>query len=75
MLIQSYLLQLGHACDPQWAYSPNTAWVCYIQCTGQKVTKLHVLLQPYLLQVMYMTFQYLTVSCKPAIGYVPNISR
>ena len=49
MLIQPYLLQLGHACDPQWAYSPNTAWVCYMQCTGhsQKVTKLPVLFQPY----------------------------
>ena len=23
---------------------------------------------------MYVTFQYLTVSCIPAIGYVPNIS-
>ena len=44
-------------------------------CTGQRATKLLVLFQSYLLQVMYMTFQYLTVSCIPAIGYVPNISR
>jgi len=40
-----------------------------------KVTKLPVLFQSYLLQVMYLTFQYLTVSCIPAIEYVPNISR
>jgi len=39
--------------------------------TGQRATKLPVLFQPYLLQVMYMTFQYLTVSCIPAIGHVP----
>jgi len=37
-----------------------------------KVTKLPVLFQPYLLQVMYVTFQYLTVSCIPPVGYVPN---
>ena len=42
---------------------------------GQRATKLPLLFQPYLLQVMYMTFQYLTVSCLPAIGYVPNISK
>ena len=40
-----------------------------------KVTKLPVLFQPYLLQAMYVTFQYLTVSCIPATGGVPNISR
>ena len=45
--------------------------VCYMQYmyVGQRATKLPVLFQSYLLQVMYMTFQYLTVS---AIGYVPN---
>ena len=43
--------------------------VCYMHCTGQRVTKLPVLFQPYLLQIMYMTFQYLTVSCIPAIGF------
>ena len=50
--------------------------VCYTHplCTGQRATKLPVLLQSYLLQVMYTKFQYQTVSCIPAIGYVPNIS-
>ena len=38
---------------------------------GARATKLPVLFQSYLLQVMYMTFQYLTVSCIHAIGYVP----
>ena len=37
---------------------------------GQRATKLPVLFQPYLLQVMFMTFHYLTVSCIPAIGHV-----
>ena len=43
-------------------------------CIGPTVTKLPVLFQPYLLQVMYMTFQYLTVSCIPATGHVHDIS-
>ena len=43
--------------------------------THHRAAKLPVLFQPYLLQVMYMTCQYLTVSCIPAVGYVPNISR
>ena len=46
-----------------------------MQYVGQRATKLPVLFQPYLLRVMNMTFQYLTVSCIPAIGHVPNISR
>ena len=45
-------------------------YVCYIQCTGQT---LPVLFQSYLLQVMYMAFQYLTVSCLLTIEHVPNI--
>ena len=43
--------------------------------THQKAIKLPVLFRPYLLKVMYMTFQYLTVSCIPTIGRVPNNSR
>ena len=43
-----------------------------MQYVGQRATKLPVLFQPYLLQVVYMTFQYVTVLCIPAIGYVPN---
>ena len=39
--------------------------------THQRATKLPVL---YLLQVMYMTFQYLTVSCIHTMEYVANIS-
>ena len=47
--------------------SPSYVHVGYMQYVGQRATKLPVLFQPYLLQVMYMTFQYLTVSCIP--GY------
>ena len=69
--------------DPYWANLPNTAWVfeackyvCYMQYVrgGQRATKLPVLFQSYLLQVMYMTFQYLTVSCIPHTGHVYDIS-
>ena len=43
--------------------------------THQRATKLSVLFQPYLLSIIYITFQYLTVSCIPPIGHVPNLSR
>ena len=53
----------------------------YVFMVGQTATKLPALFQPYLLQVMYMTFQYLAVSCIPAIqvmyrtflGIIPEI--
>ena len=50
--------------EPQWTNSPNTARVCYIVFETQvkRATKLPVLFQPYLLQIMYMPFEYLTVS-------------
>ena len=38
------------------------------------LTKVPVIFQSYLLQVMYVTFQYLTVSCIPTIGRVYDIS-
>ena len=55
----------------------NTAWVCCLHmfdaiCIGQGATKLPVLFQPYLLQVVYVTFQYLTVSCIPADISIPD---
>ena len=43
--------------------------------SGLTYQRASVLFQPYLLQVMYKTFQYLTVLCIPAVEYVPNISR
>ena len=55
-----------------WCLRPSNM---FATCKGQRATKLPVLFQAYLLLVMYMTFQYLTVSCIPAVGYVPNISR
>ena len=41
---------------------------------GQRASKLPVLFQTYMLQVMYMTFQYLTVLCIPHTGHVYDIS-
>ena len=51
----------------------GSTWDLYYMQNVQicmKATKLSTLLQPYLLLVMYMTFQYLTVSCLPAVGHV-----
>ena len=39
----------------------------FVTRASQRATKLPVLSQPFLLQVMYMTFQYLIVSCIPAV--------
>ena len=41
---------------------------------GQRATKLPVLFQAYMLQVVYMTSQYLTVLCISATGRVFDIS-
>ena len=59
----SLLLNRNGLTHKTWVCCKALKYVCYIQYVGQRVTKLTVLLQPYLLQVVYMTFQRLTVSC------------
>ena len=59
----SLLLNRSGLTHKTWVCCKALKYVCYIQYVGQRVTKLTVLLQPYLLQVVYMTFQRLTVSC------------
>ena len=48
--------------------------VLHAMCIGQRAITLPVLFQPYLLQVMYMTLQYVTVSCIPTTDHVYDIS-
>ena len=62
------------ACLQNWqVIDSETKITCQLFMHNWRATKLPVLFRPYLLQFMYVTFQYLTVSCVPAKGHVPDI--